>query len=223
MQGAACKNPKRGSRHQGKAKTTNTSFEPQKNHGQSILEAKSVDFSPFWCIKEPQQRRVETALPEWLQPFTEWSSTGSSCSTGVSPTDVAIPPPALPPSAHPPATPTSNTSGGNRNLFTHFPKDRIAKYAEARSYASAVQKKSWRSGGTEIKIAERFGDITADHEVFDEEQESRLHHKLCSGCGTLGDSLDSQLSMQNQIRRREVSEDSYVQKNTQGLFMLTIP
>ena len=41
--------------------------------------------------------------------------------------------------------------------------------------------------------------ITADHKVLDEEQESRLHHKICSGCARLGDTMDSKLSLQNQI------------------------
>ena len=160
-----------GENHKHKFRTT-------ENHGQSILEAKSVDFSPFWCIKEPQQRRVETALPEWLQPFTERFSTGSSCSTGVSPTDVATPPPALPPSAYPPATPTSNTSGGNRNLFTHFPKDpncEVCRSKKLRERRAEEILTIWRDRDKDCR---KIGDIiTTDHEVFDEEQESRLHHK----------------------------------------------
>ena len=37
-----------------KAKTINTNFGPQKN-GQTTLEGETVDFSPFWCIKESLQ------------------------------------------------------------------------------------------------------------------------------------------------------------------------
>ena len=40
---------------------------------------------------------VKTDLPEWLQPFAEGLTGGSSSSTDVSPADVGIPPPALPP------------------------------------------------------------------------------------------------------------------------------
>ena len=56
------------------------------------------------------ERRVETQLQEWLQPFIGGLTRGSSISTDASPTDVAIPPPAIPPSAHPRAKPTSNQS-----------------------------------------------------------------------------------------------------------------
>ena len=41
------------SRRQAEAKTTNTQFRTTKNHGQTTLEGKTVDFSPFWWIKEP--------------------------------------------------------------------------------------------------------------------------------------------------------------------------
>ena len=66
---------------------------------------------------------MDTELQEWLQPFTEGSTGGSSSVTDVSPADVEIPPPALPPSAHPHAKPASNKAGGKHNLFTHFVED----------------------------------------------------------------------------------------------------
>ena len=44
------------SRRQAEAKTTKHNFGPQKNHGQTTLEGKTVDFSPFWWIKDPLQQ-----------------------------------------------------------------------------------------------------------------------------------------------------------------------
>ena len=59
---------------------------------------------------EDHERRVETKLPEWLQPFTEGLTRGSSSSTDVPPADGAIQPPALPASAHPPTPRRSETN-----------------------------------------------------------------------------------------------------------------
>ena len=79
------------------------------------------DRKPAQAVDD-HEGRVETKLPEWLQPFTEGLTRGSSSSTDVSPPDVTIPSPAIPPSPHPPAKPTSNISRGKRNLFSNFPK-----------------------------------------------------------------------------------------------------
>ena len=70
-----------------------------------------------------------------------------------------------------------------------------------------------------IKIAERCGDmVTAGHRVLNEEQESRLPaSQVCSGRAGLGESMDSQLSMQNKISSQEtqkVFENSDVQKKS---------
>ena len=78
--------------------------------------------------------RVETELPESLQPLTEGLTRGSSSSTDVSPADVAIPPPALLFSAHPPAKLTFKHSR------TH------------ESHEGAMQKKSRRSGGQNSRL-----------------------------------------------------------------------
>ena len=68
-------------------------------------------------------RRVATNLPEWLQPFTEGLTRKSSCSTDVTPAEVATPPP---------AKLTSNKAGGKHKNSLISRKTRIAKYANAR-------------------------------------------------------------------------------------------
>ena len=78
-----------------------------------------------------------------------------------------------------------------------------------------------------IKNVEKFGDmITADHKVLDESQESRQHHK----CGVDVQDLTTQwifyifLAKPNQIRnRRQVLDNSYVQKKNQDPFFRTGP
>ena len=98
--------------------------------------------------KSDHELRVETELPEWLQPFTEGWTRGSSSSTDVPPPDVTIPAPALPPFAHPPAKPTSNKAGRKNNVFNHCPKTQIAKYADTRKLGERhAKKKSRRSDG----------------------------------------------------------------------------
>ena len=77
-----------------------------------------------------------------------------------------------------------------------------------------------------IKIVGRFGDvITTDHKVLNEERGIESASQICSGCARPCDSIDSKLSMQkqNQLRRRrEVEDNSYVQKKTQDPFVRTI-
>ena len=144
------------------------------------------------------ERRVETELPKWLQPFTEGWTRGSSCSTDVSPADVAIPPPAIHPSAHPPAKLTSNNSGGKHNLFTYFPKDPILRSMQTHERTACRRNPDHRAD--RIKIAERFGDmLTADNKVLNEEQESRLYHRYAVVVQELATQW-IQRYMQNQIR-----------------------
>ena len=58
VQYAACRNPKlRGHDSKGKQKPRTDNFRTTKNDGQTTLEAKSVDFSPFWCTKDPLHSR----------------------------------------------------------------------------------------------------------------------------------------------------------------------
>ena len=84
-----------------------------------------------------QERRVETEIPEWLQPCMEALAWRSTSSTDVSPADVAVPPPAIPLSAHPPAKPNQETS----TIYSLiFPKIQTAKYADARKWRACHAK-----------------------------------------------------------------------------------
>ena len=70
------------------------------------------------------------------------------------------------------------------------------------SHESAMQKKSWRSGGTELKNkkpTDFVEMITEGHKVLNEEQHSRLQHKHAVVVQKFGDAMDSKLSMQDQI------------------------
>ena len=81
-----------------------------------------------------------------------------------------------------------------------FGKTRIAKSADSRKLRERHAEEILTIGRTEFNIAERLSDmIKTDHKILAEEQESRLHHKLCTGCARLGDLIDSKLSLQNQI------------------------
>ena len=121
---------------------------------------------------------VETGLPEWLQPLTEGWTRGSSSSTDVLPADVSIPAPAILPSVVPPTKPTSNKSGGQHKLFTHFPGDANCKVCRRAKVTRTPCKINPDDPTDRLKIADRFGDVmTANHKVLDEEQESRLHHR----------------------------------------------
>ena len=102
------------------------------------------------------EQRVETELPERLQPFMEGLTHGSSSSTDVSPADVAIPPPAIPHSAHLPAKSSSVTAGGKYHLITHFPKTRIAMYAAARKLRERHAGRNPDDRADRILIAERI-------------------------------------------------------------------
>ena len=50
-----CKQKPKTTGHDGKVKRKpqTDNFGPQKNHGQTTLECKTVDFIPFWWIPEP--------------------------------------------------------------------------------------------------------------------------------------------------------------------------
>ena len=80
------------------------------------------------------ERRVETGPPEWLQPFTEGLTKGSSNSTDVSPADVVIPPPAINSSFRASFSKTYFKQVRRKVQFIHSfsRKTRIAKYADAR-------------------------------------------------------------------------------------------
>ena len=116
--------------------------------------------TPAVCDHE---RSAETQVPEWLQPFTEGLTRGSSRSTDEFPADVAIPLPANPSSAHPPSNTSSNKAGVCK-------RTKVVRAPCRRNPADRADI---------FKIAERFGDmITADHKVLNEDQESRLHVRL---------------------------------------------
>ena len=132
--------------------------------------------------RKPAQRvvdhegRVETGLPEWLQPFTERLTGESSSSTDVSPADVAIPPPAIPPSAHPPAKLTSNRAGGKAQCIHSYPKDPNCEVCRRTKVTRAPCRRN--PYGRTFKSPKGIGDmLTADHKAPNEEQESRMHHK----------------------------------------------
>ena len=89
---------------------------------------------------------------------------------------------------------------GRHNVVSHFPKDPNCEVCR-RTNVTKEPCRILTIEQTDFLIAERFDDlITGDHKVLNEDQESRMHHKY--GCGRLGDSVDSKLSMQNQVRRR---------------------
>ena len=55
---------------------------------------------------------------------------------------------------------------------------RIAKCADARKLRERHGGEIQTIGRTELRVAERVGDlITVDHKIVNEEQESRLHHR----------------------------------------------
>ena len=131
----------------------------------------------------------------------------SSSSTDVSQRDVAIPPPPIPPSAHPPAKPTSNKSW-RKHKFIHssFPKTRIAKCADARKLRKRHTKENPDDWADRFKIAVRCVDM-------------KTAAQICSGFSRRGDSMDSKVIHAktdiNKERRREISDNSHVQKKTQ--------
>ena len=108
----------------------------------------------FWSTRNRHKLRATTGAmwkhnnPEWLQPFTEGLTRGSSSSTDVSPADVAIPPPAIPPSAHDPTKTTSNKAGGKAQ-FIHSSSQRpeLQSIQTRESYKGVMQQQFWRSGG----------------------------------------------------------------------------
>ena len=89
---------------------------------------------------------METDLPEWLQPFTEGSS------TDVSPPDVDIPPPAFLPSANAPAKPISAAQEESTIYSLISRKTRIAKCADARKLRERHAEEILTTGRTELKL-----------------------------------------------------------------------
>ena len=117
------------------------------------------------------ERRVwNRILPAWRQPFTEGVTRRCSSSADLCPADVATPPPGILLSAHPPAQITSNKAGGYHNLFTHFLKDPKCKVCRRTKVTRAPCRRTYDDRADRIKIAERFGDMTEEHE-------SGMHHK----------------------------------------------
>ena len=135
----------------------------------------------LWATRSRHKRwattsgRVETDLPEWLQPFTEGLTGGSSSSTDVSPADVEIPPQAIAPPAHLPAKSTSNRASGKHRLSTHFPKDPNCEVCRRTIVTTAQCRRNPDDRADRFqKNAEIFGDmITVDHKVLNEDQEFR--------------------------------------------------
>ena len=72
-------------------------------------------------------------------------------------------------------TPERSADLGKHSVYTHFPKDRIARSARGPKITRAPCRR--RNGGA-VPRAENFGDlITADHKVLSEGCESRNNHR----------------------------------------------
>ena len=93
-----------------------------------------------------------------------------------------------------------------------------------KSYKTAPCTRNSDDRADRIKVAERLGDmITADHKIFTEEQESRMHHKYAVVQDLAAPY--SKLPMQNQISSggaKAFIENCYVQKKTLDPFVRTI-
>ena len=101
-----------------------------------------------------------------------------SSSTDVSPADVATPRQHffLPRILHQCLPQTQHEESTIYSLT--FPQTCTAKIADARKVTRVPCKRNIDDRAHRIKIVERFGAVlTADHKVFDDEQESSLHHK----------------------------------------------
>ena len=129
----------------------------------------------------------------------------SSSSTDVSPAGVGNPPSALPPAAHAPAKPTSNR-GGRKTIYSLiFHKDPNCEVRRRTNVTRAPCTRSPHVRADRIDIAAIFGDMrTADHNVLNEDQESRMHHK----CAVVVQDMASKLSIENQISPGEVENSS---------------
>ena len=172
------------------------------------------DRKPAHAVGDHEQR-VETELPERLQPFMEGIF---NFDRRISSWHGARPPQPILPSVHPPAKPTSHKAGGKHIFFTHVPKDPNWEVRMCTKITRASGKRNPDDRADSIKIAEKFGDMTtADHKALNEEQESRLHHRCAVFVHDLAHAKPNQLT-----RRWELFEKSYVQKNTQDPFLRTI-
>ena len=129
----------------------------------------------------------------------------SSSSTDVSPADVEKPPSALLLAAHVPAKPTSNRGGSKTICSLIFRTDPNCEVRRRTKVTRAPCTRSPHVRADRINIAARYGDMrTADHNVLNEDQESRMHHK----CAVVVQDLASKLSMENQISPGEVEKSS---------------
>ena len=130
------------------------------------------------------ERRVETTLPEWLQPVTEGLTRGFSSSADLSPADVAIPLPAIPPSAHHQQSLLQTYYEEITICSRIFPDPELRSMQTHESYKGAMQK-IWG---------------------YDNSRPSKFFvaSPICSGRAGLGDAMGSMLSMQNQISPGDV-------------------
>ena len=158
------------------------------------------------CYHELQ---VATELPEWIEPFTEGFTRWSSSSTDVSPADVAIPLPAISLSAHPPAKPIIKKPWGKHSLFNHFPKTRIAKYADAWKLRVCLAEEILASGhNSDCQKNWWFDNSSPQGSEWRARME--IASQICSGCARLGDSIRSTFSMQNQVSSGDAEKSSKI-------------
>ena len=157
------------------------------------------------------EQSVVTEILEWLQPFTEGLTRGSSSSTDVSPVD---------PAAHPPAKLISNRAGRKHILFILFSTDPYCEVCRG-CHAEEIL----MIGRTELRLPK-------DLEIS-KQQTTRFSMKnknldcvtdLQWSCKTWRrNGFKVIRARPNQFkRRREVFEHSYVQKKTQDPFIRTI-
>ena len=93
----------------------------------------------LWTTTSTHQRRVDTDLTEWPQPFTDGLTQGSSSSTDVSPAS----------SFRASSSETNFAQVREEAQFMHSFSERpeLRRMQTHESYESATQKTSWRSGG----------------------------------------------------------------------------
>ena len=167
----------------------------------------------------------DTELPEWRQPFTEGSTRRSSSSTDVSPADLDTPPPASSLSAHLPARRTSNKAGGMHDLFTHFPKDPNCDVCRRAKVTTVPCRRNLDDRADRIKRQKCL--------AIWKQQTTRLSTKIKRrDCITnlqwsfrtwRLNGFQVIYTKSNQLRRRrEVSDNSYVQKKIQDTFIRNI-
>ena len=103
-------------------------------------------------------------LPEWLEEFTD----------DLEDTEILVP-------AHISRDPDSDhptrvvLKSGKHSIFTHFPNDRNCEVCLRTKVTRVLCRRRNREAALR---ADKFGDlVTADHKVFNEEDESRNNHR----------------------------------------------